>query len=56
MTPITPITAITPSTPMTGMNSSEAFVQQPVAGGVMSNFCGVDSANGDASPIRVKAH
>ncbi len=53
---MTPITPITPSTPMTGMNSSEAFVQQPVAGGVMSNFCGVDSANGDASPIRVKAH
>ena len=53
MTPITPSTAITL---ITGMNSSEAFVQQPVAGAVMSNFSGVDSANGDASPIRAKAH
>ena len=53
MTPITPSTAITL---ISGMNSSEAFVQQPVAGAVMSNFSGVGPANGDASSIRAKAH
>jgi hypothetical protein len=56
MRSMTPITLITLFTPMISMGRSEAFVQQPVAGGIRSNFSGVGPANGDASSIRAKAH